>query len=85
MLIWTGMSLRGVLANLLDCDILVNELELQSHNDVYYRTNTLEKSVNHFQPIPIDLFQNYLYSIGPYARKQLHEKYEYKRFPVLSP
>ena len=34
---------RGVVVNMLDCDIVVSEFELQSHSYVHFRTNTLEK------------------------------------------
>ena len=34
---------RGIVANVLDCDILVSEFELQSYRCVYYRINTYEK------------------------------------------
>ena len=33
--------LRGVRVNVLDCDIIVSEFELQSHYEVYFGTNAL--------------------------------------------
>ena len=36
--------LRGVEANVLNCDIVVCEFELHSRNLVYFQANTLEKS-----------------------------------------
>ena len=33
-------SIRGVLANLLNCDIVVNELELKMLFCIHFRTNT---------------------------------------------
>ena len=38
----------GVVANELDCDIVVNEFELQSLYYVHFRTNTLRKGMNLF-------------------------------------
>ena len=35
------------MANVLDCDREVSEFELQSHNYVHFRTNTLDKGMNH--------------------------------------
>ena len=39
-------SLSGVMANVLDCDILVSEFELQSRYYVYFRINTLGKGMS---------------------------------------
>ena len=39
-------STRSVVANLLDCDIVENEFELQSRFDIHVRTNTLGKGLN---------------------------------------
>ena len=36
-------SLRGVRANVLDCDTVVSEFELQSRYYVYFQTKTPEK------------------------------------------
>ena len=41
-----GESRRDVVANLQDCDIVVNEFELQSRYYVHFRTNTLGKGMN---------------------------------------
>ena len=35
-------------ANMIDCDIIVSEFELQSHYYVYFRTNTPGKNMNPF-------------------------------------
>ena len=40
------MSLRGVVANVLDCDIVKSEFELQSRYYVHFLTNTLGKGMN---------------------------------------
>ena len=45
---------RDVVAKVLDCDIIVNEFELQSHYYVHFRTNTVEKGMN-----PLIPFFNY--------------------------
>ena len=37
---------RGIMVNVLDSDVIVNELELQSHCYVYFWTNALEKGMN---------------------------------------
>ena len=34
------------MANMLDYDIVVSEFELQLHDNVYFRANTLEKGMN---------------------------------------
>ena len=34
-------SLHGIMANVLNCDILVSEFKLQSHYLIYFWTNTL--------------------------------------------
>ena len=41
-----GESLCGVLANVLDCDILVSEFELPSRYYVHFQINTLGKDMN---------------------------------------
>ena len=43
-------SPRDVVANVLDCDIIVNEFELQSHYHVHIRTNTLGKGMKSVIP-----------------------------------
>ena len=39
-------SLHGVVANMLDCNIVVSEFELQFRNYVYFWTNTFGKGIN---------------------------------------
>ena len=41
-------SLHGVMVNMLDYSLKVNEFKFQSHYDVPFRSNTLEKGVNPF-------------------------------------
>ena len=36
----------GLLVKAMDCEIVVNEFELQSHYNVHFRTNTLWKDIN---------------------------------------
>ena len=43
-------SPRSVEANVLDCNIVVREFDLQSHYYVYFRTNTLGKDMNPLIP-----------------------------------
>ena len=43
-------SLRGVVANVLDYEIVVGEFELHLRDYVYFQTNTLEKSMNPLSP-----------------------------------
>ena len=47
-IIWivTGRRTHGVVANVLNCDIVVSEFELQSCFYVYIRTNTIGKYMN---------------------------------------
>ena len=45
----------GVVANVLNCDIVVIESELQSCYYVHFQTNTLEKGLNMVIPKAIDL------------------------------
>ena len=40
------MSLRGVVANILDCDIVVSEFELKSRYYVHFRFDTFRKGMN---------------------------------------
>ena len=46
------VSLRGVVAYVLDCDIVVSEFELQSHNYANFRTNSLRKCMEPFLSNP---------------------------------
>ena len=47
-------SLPGVVANVLNYDIVISELELQSHYSIHFRTNTRGK---HWEPpYPIQLW-----------------------------
>ena len=49
----SGMEiLRGVLANILDYDIIISEFELKSRYYVHIRTNLLRKGMNTFIPQP---------------------------------
>ena len=43
-------SLHGVVANVLDYDIIVNEFKIQSYNYAYFQTNTLGKGMNSLIP-----------------------------------
>ena len=43
-------NLRGVVANVLDCNIVVSEFELQSRYYVHFHTNTITKSMNFLVP-----------------------------------
>ena len=47
-------NLRGVMANVLDCDIVVNEFELKSGYYVPFQTNTLGKGMNSLIPSNYD-------------------------------
>ena len=53
---YTGHALRkslwhrGVVANFLDCDIVENEFELQSHYYVHFQTNIVRKGVDPLIP-----------------------------------
>ena len=42
---WTGGSPCGVVANVLDCDIIVSKFEQKSYYFVHFRTNTLGEGV----------------------------------------
>ena len=42
------ISLCGVMAKPLDCPLVVNVLELESHYSIHFRINTLNKSANSF-------------------------------------
>ena len=39
-------SLRSVVANVMDCDIIVSEFEIQSRYYVQFRTNSLKKGMD---------------------------------------
>ena len=45
-----GAVLREVVANVLNCDIVVSEFELKSCNYVHFQTNSLEKGINPLTP-----------------------------------
>ena len=48
---WLGSIIyRGVVVNVLDCDIVLGESELQSCNYVPFRINTLGKGMNPLIP-----------------------------------
>ena len=40
--------LSGVVANVLNCDIVVSEFKLQLRNFIHFRTNTFEIGMNPF-------------------------------------
>ena len=42
----SGISLRGVVANVVDCDILLSEFELESRYYVHIRANNFRKGMN---------------------------------------
>ena len=42
------VSSRGIVANVMVCDIVVREFELQLRHFVHFQTNTLEKHMNRF-------------------------------------
>ena len=44
------LSYRGVMANVLDSDIIVNEFECESCHLFHFQTNTLGKGMNFFIP-----------------------------------
>ena len=44
--IYGGGSLRGIMANALDCEIVEREFELTSRYYVYFRNNPFGKSIN---------------------------------------
>ena len=45
-----GGILRGEVANVLGCDIVINEFELKLINCVHFLTNTLGKVMNSHSP-----------------------------------
>ena len=47
----SGGSPCGGVVNVLDCEIVDGEFELQSHYYVYFRANTLGKGMNLIPPI----------------------------------
>ena len=42
----------GLVASVLDCDILISLFELQSRNYIYFRTNILGKATELSYPLP---------------------------------
>ena len=44
-------SRLGIVADVLNCDIVVNEFELQSHYYIQFQTNTLAKGMNPLIPL----------------------------------
>ena len=44
------MSAHGIVANVLDCDIVVSEFELKSSYYIHFRNNTLKKGMNPLIP-----------------------------------
>ena len=47
-----GESSNGIVANALDCNILVSEFELQSFYCIFFQTNALVKDMN---PISVSM------------------------------
>ena len=45
-----GESLHDIVANMLDGDIVVSRLKLQSHYYIHFWTNTLRKGMNPLIP-----------------------------------
>ena len=43
---YKNIGLHCVVANVLDCDIVVSEFEHQSDYHIHFRTNTPEKGIN---------------------------------------
>ena len=43
-----GGCLHGVIVKAINCGVVVTEFELQSHYHLYFRVNTLGKSMNTF-------------------------------------
>ena len=43
---WERETLHGVVANVLDCDIAISEVEINSRYYVHFRTNTFGKGMN---------------------------------------
>ena len=50
LIISKGESFSRVVANVLDCDIIVSKFELQAHYDVHFQTNTTGKGMNPLTP-----------------------------------
>ena len=46
---------HGLVTNMLDCDIVVSEFEVQSRYNVHFRTNTLRKVMNPLIPLNYEL------------------------------
>ena len=42
---YSVVSAHCVVANVLDCDIVVSKFKLQLHHYIHFRTNTLEKDM----------------------------------------
>ena len=55
-LVFQRGDLRGVVANMLDCDIPGSEFKLQSHYYIHFWTNTLGKDMNLTFPTPHQLY-----------------------------
>ena len=54
-------SLRGVVANVLDCDFEVSEFEFPSCYNFHFRTRTLRKGMNPFIPRAMGLIVSSLF------------------------
>ena len=57
-------NLLDIVANLQDCDIVVNEFELSSRYYVHFQTNELENSMNSLIPLLISLSSFYKHCLG---------------------
>ena len=53
-ILYQWKSLQGVVANILDSDIVVSELEIWSRYYVHFRTNTFLKDMNSLCPPALD-------------------------------
>ena len=41
---------RGIVVNVMNCDIVVSEFELQPHYHIHFRANTFGKGINPLKP-----------------------------------
>ena len=48
----------GIVANVLNCNIMLSEFKLWSHYYVYFQTNTLGKGINLFIPLYVIKWRN---------------------------
>ena len=57
-------SLRGAVAFMLDCSMIVSEFELQSFYSIYFRANTLAKSMKPFSYVLNNTTVQFFYKDG---------------------